>query len=246
VAFRGSECTVNNVGEIVLFEGLEFKVNSVEYADEFNNWLSQPTLANAVFLIVDISIRNARGKPVPYHFQPVYKLVDGQGAEYALSDQHTIMINMGQQGAPVPTEQLNPNVTWRRKLVFDVPYRGYELQVLVPSIATAGFMGSMDVTGHFFRFALPVPELRLTGRIGIHLDEQGSLTRLEPDGPAQEAGLRVGDKLLRVDGKDVSGMSTQMLGSLIMGKPGTSVSLTVIREGDPLQFNVIRRSRHGN
>jgi carboxyl-terminal processing protease len=63
-----------------------------------------------------------------------------------------------------------------------------------------------------------------------------------PHSPAREAGLKAGDVLLDVDGKDVSTMSLEQLVGLVRGPAGTVVHLKVLREGQskPLDLAVIR------
>ncbi len=61
--------------------------------------------------------------------------------------------------------------------------------------------------------------------------------------PAQEAGLRAGDLIYEVDGVLAQGMETTELVALIKGEEGTTVTLTLIREGesDYLYIPVERR-----
>jgi carboxyl-terminal processing protease len=49
--------------------------------------------------------------------------------------------------------------------------------------------------------------------------------------PAQRAGIRAGDTILSVDGNDVSSLSLTEVVNLIRGPKGTTVTLTVLREG---------------
>jgi len=46
--------------------------------------------------------------------------------------------------------------------------------------------------------------------------------------PAQKAGLRPGDVILRVDGEDVTGIALSQVANLILGPEGSAVSLTVM------------------
>lgn len=59
---------------------------------------------------------------------------------------------------------------------------------------------------------------------------------------AQRQGLRIGDVILKIDGKEISKEDYENLSSMVKGKPGTEISLTIQRDGedDPLKFNLIR------
>lgn len=56
--------------------------------------------------------------------------------------------------------------------------------------------------------------------------------------PAQKAGLKPGDWIAKIDGRDTSGLSVNDGVNLIRGPKGTSVTLTIIREGTPDPFDV--------
>ncbi len=60
--------------------------------------------------------------------------------------------------------------------------------------------------------------------------------------PAYRAGIRPGDIIIAVDGKQTDNMSTSDVADLLKGPKGTSVKITVLREGSdkPLDFTVIR------
>ena len=62
--------------------------------------------------------------------------------------------------------------------------------------------------------------------------------------PAVKAGLRAGDMILMVDGRDIKGMLLPKVVSRIKGPKGTQVILTVSREGEPDPLDIaITRSR---
>jgi len=52
-----------------------------------------------------------------------------------------------------------------------------------------------------------------------------------PDSPAQKAGLRAGDRILAIDKVDASGMDSTAAVMKIRGKAGTTVTLTITRDG---------------
>ena len=73
-------------------------------------------------------------------------------------------------------------------------------------------------------------------------DDSGFLIATVIDGgPAQEAGIQVNDLLIGVEDQDVRGMTTAEVGSLVKGKEGTKVTLTVLRKGENLTLAVERR-----
>lgn len=60
--------------------------------------------------------------------------------------------------------------------------------------------------------------------------------------PAEKAGIRSGDKILIIDEKSTAGMNTDEAVLHIRGKSGTTVKLTLFREGEkqPLEISVVR------
>ena len=80
----------------------------------------------------------------------------------------------------------------------------------------------------------------------VGIDADTSLPRLTgiiEGTPAQESGLRAGDLLYKVDGEEVQGLELTQVVSKIKGEEGTSVHLTIIRDGatDYLEVDVVRR-----
>ncbi|GMQ95185.1 MAG: S41 family peptidase [Patescibacteria group bacterium] len=74
------------------------------------------------------------------------------------------------------------------------------------------------------------------GGVGISvIIENGVLKVIAPiDGaPADRAGVKTGDLIVRVNRVPVRGMSTMEVAKIIRGKPGTNVTLTIIRKGEP-------------
>jgi carboxyl-terminal processing protease len=69
-----------------------------------------------------------------------------------------------------------------------------------------------------------------------------TIAQTMPDSPARSAGLKPGDVLLRVDGKDVDSLSVEQIVQRVRGPAGSQVKLTVLREGQsqPLEFTITR------
>lgn len=92
-------------------------------------------------------------------------------------------------------------------------------------------------------------ELMTTGKYG----GIGSLIRKKGDrvviaqpykgSPADRAGLKIGDKILAIDGKDAAGFTTEQVSAVLKGDPGTQVKLTVERLDGSQHTYAITRER---
>ena len=58
--------------------------------------------------------------------------------------------------------------------------------------------------------------------------------------PAEAAGVLAGDQIVAIDGKSTEGMSTEKAVSLIRGKVGTVVALTLVRAGKVVETKITR------
>ncbi|MGZ9235293.1 MAG: S41 family peptidase [Anaerolineales bacterium] len=81
--------------------------------------------------------------------------------------------------------------------------------------------------------------------IGAYVDTQGDfLTIVSPieGSPAEQAGLLPGDKVIAIDGEDMTGVTPEEARLKVLGPEGTTVTLTVTREGEsePLKFVITR------
>ncbi len=73
------------------------------------------------------------------------------------------------------------------------------------------------------------------GGIGVQvtMDEDGLVTVIAPivDTPGERAGLKSGDKIIKVNGEDVTGRELDEVVGKMKGKAGTKVKLTIARKG---------------
>ncbi len=87
------------------------------------------------------------------------------------------------------------------------------------------------------------------GGLGIEVGmENGFIKVIAPidDTPAQRAGIRAGDLIVRIDDKPVKGMSLDDAVKLMRGKVGSKIHLLVVREGQdkPLEITLERAVIH--
>lgn len=83
------------------------------------------------------------------------------------------------------------------------------------------------------------------GGLGIEVGlENGFIKVISPidDTPAQRAGVKAGDLIIRLDEKPVKGMSLEDAVKIMRGEPGSEITLTVVRENEeqPLTITIVR------
>lgn len=83
--------------------------------------------------------------------------------------------------------------------------------------------------------------------IGAWVDITGEYLKIispMPGSPAEKAGLKPGDMIMAIDGEDMSGIDGELVRQRVLGPKGSTVTLTVRREGveEPLDVKVTRAS----
>jgi len=81
--------------------------------------------------------------------------------------------------------------------------------------------------------------------VGMEVDvKDGVLTVISPlkNTPASRAGVKAGDKIIKIDNRLTSGLVTEEAVGLIRGPKGTTVKLTIVRSGikDPIVLSIVR------
>jgi carboxyl-terminal processing protease len=71
---------------------------------------------------------------------------------------------------------------------------------------------------------------------------RGLLVRRTMVGPARVAGVRPGDTIMAVDGSSTAALTFHEAMGRILGRPGSKVTLRILRAGRPMQFELVRRT----
>ncbi len=89
-----------------------------------------------------------------------------------------------------------------------------------------------DISGHFEGVGMEIAV------------RDGILTVVSPlkGTPAFKAGLKAGDRIIKIDGKSTKGIDIQKAVQIIRGPKGSTVVFTILREGElePLEISVVR------
>jgi len=115
--------------------------------------------------------------------------------------------------------------------------------------ALKGMLSNLDAHSSFMD-AKETKELQVQtngefGGLGITVGmKDGALTVIAPlEGtPADKAGIKSGDIILKINEQATIGMTIDKAVSIMRGKPKTSIELTIVRKGElkPLQINIVR------
>jgi carboxyl-terminal processing protease len=131
----------------------------------------------------------------------------------------------------------------------DYVNKGLDDQKLVYG-SIRGLLGALD--DPYTRFMEPTSykemKMRMSGSysgIGIYIGiKNNTLAVISPiiDTPGKKAGLRSGDYILKIDGKDTKDMALEEAVSMIRGQQGTKVKLAILRNGwkETKDFDIVR------
>ena len=81
--------------------------------------------------------------------------------------------------------------------------------------------------------------------IGAYVDTTSdylTITSPIPGSPAEAVGLLPGDKIIAIDGEDMTGIDAELVRRKVLGPAGSTVVLTILREEEdsPLEFTIVR------
>lgn len=97
------------------------------------------------------------------------------------------------------------------------------------------YISESDIEGYRF---MTEGKYNGIGALSQKMGDFVTITELYKDQPADKAGLRPGDQLVAVDGKDAKGKDVEDINNILRGFPGTEVELTIRRPGKPDDFKV--------
>ncbi|MGH1601677.1 S41 family peptidase [Campylobacter majalis] len=109
----------------------------------------------------------------------------------------------------------------------------------------AGLMQNLDAHSSFLNEkAFKDMQVQTSGEfggLGITVGmKDGALTVVSPieDTPADKAGIKAGDVILRIDGNATIGITIDEAVSKMRGEPKTPITVTIVRKGEPKPFDV--------
>ncbi len=137
---------------------------------------------------------------------------------------------------------------------WDLVHREYvDRPVDDQALRDGAIRGMLEALGDPYTFYMSAEEFEIANSdlagelegIGAEVDISGEQVKIIaplPGSPAETAGLLPGDTILAVDGEDMSGQTGFAVISKVRGPAGTTVSLTIAREGveEPLEFEIVR------
>lgn len=117
--------------------------------------------------------------------------------------------------------------------------------------AAEGMVGDLDpYTEYMPEEQMSSFELLTTGKYGgvgaliRQKDDYVIIARPYKDSPADRAGLKIGDRIVAIDGEDARGLTTDKVSARLKGTPGSTVKVTVERLLDGSREEVtLRRER---
>ncbi|WDA42636.1 Do family serine endopeptidase [Erythrobacter sp. BLCC-B19] len=163
----------------------------------------------------------------------------GQGGAYDRYLQTDASINRGNSGGPL--FDMRGNVIGINNAIFSPSGGSVGIGFAIPAEIAAPIVEKLRSGQEIQRGYLGVRLQPVDEDLALSLGlpkKRGELAQVVEDGsPASKGGLKSGDILTRVNGKDVT--SEQTVSFLVANiQPGTTIPVEVLREGKPVKLNV--------
>ena len=129
----------------------------------------------------------------------------------------------------------------------------YDLQTLEQAAADGAAEAMVEATGDRWSYYISEADMQAYDEqmtnayvgIGVTIQEVEKgveIISITQDGPAQEAGLLVGDIIVAVEGESIAGAGLEGTKTLVRGEEGSFVTVTVERGTETMDVTVQRRS----
>lgn len=119
------------------------------------------------------------------------------------------------------------------------------LRYLSRYVVTFDFPGEMLYLRKGKRFSSP-DSLGMTGIAPIRGLDDFVVSRLLPGSAADVAGIRIGDRIKRVNEQSTAEMDMFRMGKLLTGPPGQHLDLVIARDGKETKFDLVIQDRFAN
>ena len=95
-----------------------------------------------------------------------------------------------------------------------------------------------EITGNFVGIGIYMIADQESNRVVVHYPIPGS--------PAEKAGIKAGDMIVNVDGKEYTAKDFDNIADYIKGEEGTNVNIEIERNGERLKFDIKREKINTN
>ncbi len=161
----------------------------------------------------------------------------------------------GEDGKNYKSRLVNEQVAGKIKAVESVIDKYYLNEYTTEDLETGIYRGMIDSLGDKYGVYYTEDEIKkareesdgVFGGIGAYIsyDEESDyciIAGTTEDSPADKAGLREGDYIYKVDDIEAKGMGSSEIVKYIRGEVGTTVHLTLVREGedDVIEVDIVR------
>lgn len=178
---------------------------------------------------VAAGIVSARGRSLPSE----------DNANYVPFIQTDVAINPGNSGGPL--FNLAGEVVGINSQIYTRSGGSIGLSFAIPISVAINVAEQLKSSGHVVRGWLGVGiqdvDRALAESFGLDKPAGALISQLEPDGPAEKAGVHVGDIVISFDDKPIS-ESADLPHVVGLVKPGTQAQMRVIREGKPVDLRI--------
>lgn len=129
----------------------------------------------------------------------------------------------------------------------------YDLETVMTAAADGAAAGMVAGTGDRWSYYISAADMQSHNEqlynsyvgIGVTIQEADGgmeIMSVTAGGPAEEAGIRVGDLCVAVEGQRTEALGLQGTKDVVRGEEGTTVEMEFLRDGEPYQCSVERRA----